>query len=247
MDAIPRYRLLLTFAAYAGLVGLACAQPPGGRGGRGGPPGGGGMGMLLRSDEVRAELEILDEQQDQLRELEEEMRGEMREMFRGRRGDGERPDREAMRARFEELREKAESRVAEVLSTQQMERLKQINAQVQIDRGGARALMGGPLAEQLDLTDDQKKQLREKSQEIQAEMQKKMQAARAEAREQLMQILTSEQRAKLESITGEPFTMTQNGWGRGGRGRGGPGGRGGEGGRRGGRPGPPPPPPGDEL
>lgn len=245
MNAIPRCRLLLTWAAFAGMVGLACAQPPGPpRGARGGgPPGGGGMGRLLQSEEVRGELELLDEQVEKLRKIEEDVRTEMRDLFRNARRGGGEGGREEMRARAEELRKSVEEKVENVLSTQQLERLKQINAQVMIDRGGARALMGGPLAEELNLSDEQKSQMREKAQELQAEMQKKIEAARAEAREQLMEMLTSEQRAKLESMTGEPFEMGQRDRGRGGRER--PDrGRGGRDGRRGGRPGPPP---GDEL
>lgn len=243
MELIPRSRLFLTVAAYAGLVTMAFAQPPGG--GRGGPPGGprggGGIGGLLRSDEVREELELMDDQVEQLRELEEamreEMRGKMRERFRGERGEGGerrgRPDREEMRAMFDEFRKEAEGRVEEVLTTQQMDRLKQINLQQQVNRGGARALMGGPLSEALDLSDDQKEQLQERAKEVRAEMEKKIQAARDEANAQLMEILSSEQKAKLQEMTGEPFAMSRPEGPRGPRG-------GADGGnRRAGRPGPP--------
>lgn len=275
MDAIPYKRLVMTVALYAGLTAMSFAQPPGGRGG---PPRG-GPGMLLRSDEVRAELELLDDQVEQLREIEEEMRDRMRQQFAGRRGGppprggergagrpegkprGERGDRTPRgergdrgprgerggpggdrRAQFEEMRQEVEGRIAEVLTTQQMERLKQINAQQQLSRGGARALLGGPMADALDLSEEQQEMLRERAGELRAEMEKKMEAARAEAKEQLMEILTSEQRAKLDEMTGEPFTMTERpGFDRGrrgGRGRGGEGGP--RGGPRGDRPGPPP-------
>lgn len=303
MDAIPYKRLVLTLAVYAGLTAVSFAQPPGGRGGpprdRGPQRGGGSPGMLLRSDEVRAELELLDDQVEQLREIEEEMRDKMRQQFAGRqggraqrggeRGGGERgagrPDGErggrgeprgergerggrgeprgergegrprgergergdrggppnGMRAVMEEM----ESRIAEVLTPQQMDRLKQIHTQQQLGRDGARVLMDGPLAESLNLSDEQKETLRERAQELRGEMEKKIEAARAEANEQLMAVLTSEQRAKLDAMTGEPFTMTRRqgppgeGGRRGGRGRAGGGPQ-----RGGGRPGPPP---GDEL
>ena len=224
MEAIPRYRLLLTLAVYAGLAAVAIAQGPprgpGGPGGRGGP--GGGMGGLLRIPEVREELELLDDQQEQLRELEESMRSRMRERFeemRSQRGEGgdRRRGFEGMREVFEEMRSEAESQVGEILTTQQFDRLKQINAQQQLQRGGGRALMGGPMAEALDLSDEQQEQLRERSQEIQAELRDKMREAQAEAREKLLEILTSEQRAKLDEMMGDPFDLPTPDRGFGGR------------------------------
>ncbi|MEQ8848726.1 hypothetical protein [Botrimarina sp.] len=252
MKAIPRTRVLLTAAACTGLAAAALAQPPG----RGGP--GGGIGGLLRSDEVRSELDITDSQAEELRTLESEMRDKMRDQFRQMRSGGE-VDRDAMREQFQQMREEAEQRVAGVLSTTQMDRLKQINLQQQLDQGTGRALMGGPLAEELNLSQEQQTQLREKLREVQAELDEKIREAREAARQELLTVLTSEQRSKLDSMLGEPFAMSEQdgprfgrggdrpprgprGFGRGDR-RGPP--PGGPEGRRG-RPGPPPPPPGGE-
>jgi Spy/CpxP family protein refolding chaperone len=217
-------RLAPAAAMVLALTTAATAQPPGGgfgggRGGFGGPGGGpgGGMGMLLRSDEVRAELELLDDQVEKLQAIEEEMRDKIRQEMGGRMRGGERPDFEAMRATFDEMRKEVETKVGEVLTTQQMDRLRQIETQQQINNGGARSLMGGPLADKLGLTDEQKEQLREKAREVEAKLQEKMAAARAEAREEMLTVLTSEQRATLDELTGTPFTMTeQPQFGRGG-------------------------------
>lgn len=256
MDALRLFTRLAPAAAMVlALTTAATAQPPGGFGGGrggfggpgGGPGGGGGLGMLLRSDEVRAELELLDDQVGKLQAIEEEMRDKIREAMGGR-GRGERPDFESMRATFEDMRKEVESKIGEVLTTQQMDRLRQIETQQQLNNGGARSLMGGPLADKLGLTDEQKAQLREKAREVEAKLQEKMAAARAEAREEMLSVLTSEQRATLEELTGAPFTLSEQPQfgGRGGADRGDRGrrgdreGRSGEGrGRRGGRPGPP--------
>lgn len=214
-------RLAPAVAMVLALTTAATAQPPGGfgggRGGFGGPGGGGGLGMLLRSDEVRSELELLDDQVEKLQAIEEEMRDKIRQEMGGRMRGGERPDFEAMRATFDEMRKEVETKIGEVLTTQQMDRLRQIETQQQINNGGARSLMGGPLADKLGLTDDQKEQLREKAREVEAKLQEKMAAARAEAREEMLTVLTSEQRATLDELTGTPFTMTeQPQFGRGG-------------------------------
>ncbi len=173
--------------------------------------------MLLRSDEVRDELELLDDQVEKLQAIEEEMRDKIRQEMGGRMRGGERPDFESMRATFDEMRKEVETKLGEVLTTQQMDRLRQIETQQQLNNGGARSLMNGPLADKLGLTDEQKQQLREKAREIEAQLQEKMAAARAEARDEMLTVLTSEQRATLEEMTGTPFTMSeQPPFGRGG-------------------------------
>ena len=222
MDVLRVFTRLAPAAAMVlALTTAATAQPPGGfgggRGGFGGPGGGGGLGMLLRSDEVRAELELLDDQTEKLQAIEEEMRDKIRQEMGGRMRGGERPDFEAMRATFDEMRKEVETKIGEVLTTQQMDRLRQIETQQQIQQGGARSLMGGPLADKLGLTDEQKEQLREKGREVEAKLQEKMAAARAEAREEMLTVLTAEQRATLDELTGTPFTLSeQPQWGRGG-------------------------------
>lgn len=257
MEALKRLIRFTPAAALAMAIALpALAQPgappregrgPGGPGGRGGP-GGGGMGMLLRSAEVRAELEILADQEDQLKELEQEIRSRARELFGGRGGRGGRGGEAAEggrgragrgaagggrggrpdRAQMQELQAEVEERLAEILTTQQMERLRQINAQVQLNRGGGRALMQGPLAEQLGITEEQRAELQAKAEEIRGQMQQRLQEVREEARELMLEVLTSEQRAQLDALTGEPFELSElvRGRGRGGRPGGPRGGRG---------------------
>lgn len=80
----------------------------------------------LFSDYVVTELKITDKQKSDLTEAQTaaqaKMREKMQEMFAGRgRGDqgGERPDRDAMRTQFEELRKSVESDLLAVLSSEQ--------------------------------------------------------------------------------------------------------------------------------
>ena len=171
---------------------------------------------------------------------------------------------EKMRKQREEFEAKAVSQLDEVLFPEQMERLKQIEIQV----AGVRALMIKHVAEELKLTAAQQKELEDVSEKVGQEMmskmrelfqsgdreniREKMEEARKESEEKLLNVLTSEQKSKFEKMKGEPFEMPdfgRGGFGRGGRGRGGDnadGGRGGRGGfGRGGR-GPGGRPPADE-
>lgn len=213
--ACRSYLASLAIATFSVLLvsSPAFAQRPGGRGGS--------IGELLRSEEVRDELEIVDDQLEDLREIEQEVRGEMREMFSGMRdlGPEERREKwESMREQMQELRSSVDGRVKEVLLPHQFERLEQIHLQQSVQRRGMSATLSGPLAEKLGLTEEQQQQISEKAQELQAEMQEKINQIRQDARNELLEMLTSEQRAKLEELQGETFDMP-NARGRFGRGQ----------------------------
>lgn len=222
---------LLALAVLAACSADVLAQPGGGRGRFGGP--GGDVTGLLQSDNVRAELEITDDQLADLQSMGDDLRNGMRSMFEGMRdlSDEERRDRfQTMRQDMEDIRAEAESRMGNILLPHQMARLKEIQLQQQIQRGGLQGALRGPLAEELGITDAQREELMAKAQELQQEMQEKIAQLRKDAEEELMQVLTPEQQSKLKSMTGSEFEVEQRGFGRGGfGGQQGPGGRGGRG------------------
>lgn len=221
---------------------VAWGQGGGGRGFRGGPggPGNGGMIGLLQDDSVRNELDLMDDQVQQLQAIGNDIRQQVRDELQGSFQGIRDLSPEERQQRFQEIRSKVDAIVAksqgrlqEVLLPHQYDRLKQIDLQARIQRGGASALTDGELAESLGLSDQQKEQLRERSQQVQQELQEKIAQLRTEARGKLMDVLTPEQRAKLQSMLGEDFAVPdQPGGGRfvgrggrrGQRGQGGPGG-----------------------
>lgn len=217
----------LSLIAMLSLVAAEVSAQPPGRGGFGGPGGGRlnpfGVAGLLMSEQVQGEIELLDDQKAELEamrdELRDEMRDRFRDMFSGMR-DMSREEREErmveVREEMEEIRENIESRVKGVLMPHQFDRLRQIELQQQMQRGGGAALTGGRLAEALDLTDAQKKEMQRKAAEAQAELEKKIQQLRLEARESVLEVLTSDQRAKFDELVGKPFEMEQPAFGRGG-------------------------------
>lgn len=243
MNRLLRGATLVALAVALMVPCVALAQGGGGRGFRGaGGPAGGGMIGLLQSDEVRQELDLMDDQVDQLRAIGDDIRAQVRDELQGAfqgMGDLSPEERQQrigeIRGKIDSIVSKSQGRLQEVLLPHQFERLKQIDLQARIQRGGAAALTEGELAETLGLTDQQKEQLRERSQEVQQELQEKIQQLRVEARGKLMDVLTPEQRAKLESMLGADFAVPDQpgggrvigrGGGRGGQGRGGQGGGG---------------------
>ncbi|MGD9636392.1 MAG: hypothetical protein AB7G28_04950 [Pirellulales bacterium] len=221
---------------------LSWAQPGGGgfrgRGGPGGPGGffgGGGTFGLIQQQEVQQEIELSEEQQTQLQSLGEEIRNqirnEMQGMFDGMRdlSDEERQARfDEIRTKFEQINKDAEGRMQKVLMPHQFDRLKQIDVQSRLQRGGAAALTEGELADTLGLTEAQRDQIREKQEQVQKDLDEKIGQLRIEARNQLLEVLTPEQRAKLEGMMGSAFALPEPQFGP-------PGGRGGRGFGRGGR------------
>lgn len=240
-------RTLLVVSLAMVWAGSAAAQPGGGRfGGGGGPGGPGGFGdmfgssMLLRDEQVQAEIGLSEEQKDDLRVMAEDMRDEigsrMRDIFSGMRdmSPEERQERmEEVRTEMEQVREDIDGRLKNVLTPSQFERVKQINLQQQVKNQGAEGVLNGALADELGLTDEQKEQLRVKAEKVRADLQKKMADLRKQAEDELLSVLTPTQREKLTGMMGDDFETENRG---GFQGRGGPGGGGfqGRGGRGGG-------------
>jgi Spy/CpxP family protein refolding chaperone len=156
------------------------------QGRRGGQRGGGMMmnaGMLLRMEKVQGELKLTDDQK-------EKIRGLGREVWQDR--------------------EESDKKLAEILNADQMKRLNEIRVQV----GGVGVLVDPAVVKALALTDDQVakiKELQQKSREnmrsamqdvTQEERAAKMAELRKEDNAKALEILTPEQREKLEKMKG---------------------------------------------
>src|SRR5687767_11148882 len=143
------YLFLLGAVAVLGTTQLAVAQQ-----GRGGFGGGGGARItdLLRDDKVKAELNIVPDQEKQLEEVTRGIGEKAREAFRGFQdlSDDER------RAKFEEFRATTQKEVEAVLLPQQRERLKQLMVQASSRFSQAPGGISDTVATELKITDDQK-------------------------------------------------------------------------------------------
>ncbi|MFO0526921.1 MAG: hypothetical protein ACK52A_02360, partial [Planctomycetota bacterium] len=114
----------------------AQGPPGGGRGGMGGMFGGGQAAglMLLMNPKVQEELDLVDEQIEDLKALQEEMQNAMRDMFSGMRDmdpEERRTAMEEMRGKMEKKAEEFQAEVDEVLLPHQSKRLKQLAFQTQ--------------------------------------------------------------------------------------------------------------------
>lgn len=175
------------------------------RGGRGFGGGGFGTLTLLSQKSVQDELKLSEDQVKKVKELTEKQR----ESFRGLRD----LSREERQTKMQERAKANEKAVAEILKADQLKRAKQISLQLR----GPRAFSDPAVADALKLTDEQKEKVKTIQQEARPargdrqgagnreEARKKAEAARKNANEKLMNVLTTEQKTKWKELTGEPF------------------------------------------
>lgn len=185
---------VMTLAAPA-----AWAQRGGGRGGFGG-----GGTLLLGQKSVQTELKLTDEQTAKVTAHLEKQRGsfaELRDLSREERG-----------AKMREQATANDAALKEILTADQLKRLKQITLQ----QRGPSALADDEVADAVGLTAEQKEKVRSINSEMRGlfqggggedreAMRKKFEEARASTRTKLEALLTPEQQTKWKELTGEPF------------------------------------------
>ena len=217
---------LATLLVIVVAVDSVSAQGRGGRGGRGGRAFGafGGQGTnlgLLLNRQVQEELELVDDQLDELREVQQRSGEIMREAFSGidwRNMDADERQ-EAMaevRAKMEEDMKDLQKDVDEILLPHQRTRLKQISVQSQSRgrNGVAGALGSAAVAKELGLSEEDIKELEEKNKEVQEKLREKIAKLQKEAEDEVLSVLSSEQRKKYKEMVGDKFDF-QNNFGRG--------------------------------
>jgi hypothetical protein len=165
---------------------------------------------LLNMEQIQQELELLDGQLEQIREIQTNMRKRQSELVRRVSPDAARqPDvAAAMQDELKELRSKARDEIEQLLLPHQSERLQQISRRMALQRQGTAAgITGDALAEELGLTDEQKERLRERGKEIEEDVKREIARLRKEAEEKLLAELTPPQRDKLKKLLGEEFEV----------------------------------------
>jgi hypothetical protein len=218
--------------AVLALAADAMAQGQGGGGRRGGFGGRGGFAanplMLLQAEPIQKELDLSDDQKTSISKLAEENRP-----GGGGGGGGGQMTQEERQTRRDELTKK----VNDVLLPNQQERLAEITLQLQ----GAQALSDPKVADKLQLTDDQKKQLADLSTDYRQKTRDlfggggppdadAMSKLRTDETDKAMAILTSDQKDQFTKMEGkkidiDPMQLFRGGRRNRGNGNGGNGGK----------------------
>ncbi len=201
-----------------------------GLGGRGGffqaGRGMSGPAALLSNPSVQKELGLDDGQLASMGEMQQAMRNSMREAFSQLQGTPREEMREKLQELMQETNTKVMSQVEKILKPDQMKRLKQINFQQIgiLGYGNSKEMQAA-----LKLSDDQTEKLKQIREDTQADvrelmqslrgggrggdrnafadLRKKSEALRTEAKTEAMDLLTSEQKTAWKELTGKPFTI----------------------------------------
>jgi Spy/CpxP family protein refolding chaperone len=252
----------VALAAGGFFVGrMLVAQDAAGKARRGGPRAG-GYGVekltLLKAKEVQTDLALTDDQKTTLEKFGEEMRAQVSAQVDGLK-DLSQEDRRAkmaeIRSKLDDRAKEVQTKLDEVLNTQQRDRLAQIGLQAR----GLRMFAQKEVEDGLQLTDDQKEKLKDLRDKIGSERRdargpggpggpgaggpgpggpgaggpgaggplsdearEKMKKLAAESMDKAKEILTAEQREKLDNMLGKKLDidLSQLGGGNGFGGRG---------------------------
>jgi hypothetical protein len=166
---------------------------------------------------VQSELDLIPEQREELKQISKNLRQHRSDMSKDLKtfsnsGVSEREielRRRDLADQFEEKKQEAHSRVTGLLLPHQVDRLKQVTVQLVLKQVARKTkISSGILAPQilsyLEVDDNQAKRLESKANELQQRIAKEIQRLTSEAREELMDELTPEQRDKYKKLVGEP-------------------------------------------
>ncbi len=177
--------------------------------------GGSGNGLhLLNDPSVMKDLELVDDQRERLANVQKEFGQQFNDAMQqfGKSKNDQARIKEIQEEMQAIQKEKAEA-LANVLLPHQLDRIKQVSNQMQINaQGTAGALQYGFLAKELEISDEQKKKLAEIQKKLQEDIAEKTKQLQEAAKKQVLQELTAEQRAKLKDMTGEEFKRDPKDW-----------------------------------
>lgn len=217
-------RIFVTvFSSLLIVAQLLPAQEPIGMGGGFLGTIGGGPLDLLKIEAVLKELKVTEDQARRISELDQGERDALREMLERTRSPD--MDREAQAAGFRAYLQKRNETAWEslpgVLQPDQMKRLREIYLQKQ----GASALFEDTVADELKLTEAQRKRLVEMQTEVRDRMRaqmrelfgnpdrsgvyRKLDASREEAGQRFIAVLTETQREQFNNMKGRPFKLAE--------------------------------------
>lgn len=157
---------------------------------------------LLSNEKVRAELDLVDEQFEDLQAMNEAVQKRVGEQIRGL----DFSDRKNLMSQIQKIREDANRDLNSVLLPHQLDRLKQLRSQTLLrNRSFVETITSEPFKTDLEISDDQSDELKQAEKDIERELQRKIAKLREEAQEEIISKLKRKQREKVEEIFGERF------------------------------------------
>ena len=168
----------------------------------------------LANKQMSAELDLLDEQRENIDQLMKDfgqIRNEIGQDMKSRWEAAGAEERKVLGAeywrRVEEGRMEIVKEMKDNLLPHQIDRLEQLSAQRMMQEGKGResaGLLSDQMIGYLDIGDAQKQRIQEKSEKLKKEVGEKIRKILEEAKQELLDELDSDQKAKYEKLVGEP-------------------------------------------
>lgn len=160
---------------------------------------------LLNDPAICKELEVVDFQLKQIKNVRDEFTRLQRGHFRQLRGKS-REEKADMQKEIFEVAKRMADEASDQLLPHQLKRLKQISFQRHANMGGPSGLANNSsVLAALGVTDLQKKELRAAAKKAEAKLKKELAKLEAKAREEILSVLSPKQRAKYAELYGSRF------------------------------------------
>ena len=163
---------------------------------------------ILNNSSVQDDLQLVDEQIEQINEINREFGQKIKEqmgLMKDENGNFNFQPGVDFAGLVRDLKQQQQDQITNILLPNQQKRLEQVARQMRVEKLGTSKALAGKLAEELGISDEQKKKIRDTSKELKQELDEKIAKLRAKAKEQLLDELTPQQKEKLEELMGEEF------------------------------------------
>ncbi len=160
---------------------------------------------LLRRDDVRAELEMMDDQVEQLEQVAARAREKVRDIVQQLRGLSGEERGIKMREMFGQFSQETQAAIEKLLLPHQTERLRQIELQIRLRSGLSQLLSNTELISELGLNETQQAELGIQAEAIDRQTQEEISRLRQQALERFLALLDPEQQQRFRRLVGEPF------------------------------------------
>ena len=162
---------------------------------------------LLSDKAVRADLEMLDDQYENLKQRNSEIQDRIGQQIRNL----DLSDRDNLIDRIRDIRSQAENELDSVLLPHQVARLRQIRVQAKLRRQSLVDLLtSDPLKTVLEISEKQSEELREAEVEIAKDLEREIAKLREKARNRLLSELKPNQKAEVQELLGDTFDFTSS-------------------------------------
>lgn len=162
---------------------------------------------LLANEDIRGELEMLDEQYEDLqaanKAIQERAADQLRKL--------DFSDFQNVTEKIQSIRDQSEQELQQTLLPHQMQRLKQILAQSQLRRRSlVEILTSEPMKSQFEISDVQAGDLKSAERKINEDLERQIEKLREQAKEKLIRQLNRSQRQQVEEMFGDAFEFKRN-------------------------------------